>query len=136
MDVLALIVSGLALLFSVFAFYRQFGLQRRLAAIEEARRQEEIEARLSASVSIDLDGLDFVLYNSGSARAQNVHIENRTPGVQLTHEAANLALPLDAGQTYRFGGVAEWSVDAMEVELTWSDELGPHSKTVVLAIRA
>ncbi len=38
-DVISLVISGLALLVAIVAFIRQHGIQKRLAAIEEARRR-------------------------------------------------------------------------------------------------
>ena len=55
MDVLALIVAGLALAFSVYSFFREDRLNRRLAAIEEARREHEVSSQLRADVTAEFN---------------------------------------------------------------------------------
>jgi len=46
----ALFVAVLALGFTAYSFFRQHGLQQRLAAIEEDRRREEVASRSQADV--------------------------------------------------------------------------------------
>jgi hypothetical protein len=53
-DVVAILVSLVALAFSIYAWIRGFGITKRLAAIEEARRDEELTSRQSASVTVRL----------------------------------------------------------------------------------
>ena len=50
MDRWALFVAVLALAFTAYSFFRQYGLQQRLAAIEEDRRREEVASSLQAEV--------------------------------------------------------------------------------------
>jgi hypothetical protein len=50
LDRWALFVAVLALGFTAYSFFRQQGLQQRLAAIEEDRRREEVASRLQADV--------------------------------------------------------------------------------------
>lgn len=42
MDRWALFVAVLALAFTAYSFFRQHGLQQRLAAVEEDRKREEV----------------------------------------------------------------------------------------------
>jgi hypothetical protein len=48
MDEMAAGLGVLALGFAVYSFFQQFRLQRRVTSIEEARRNEEVAARLVA----------------------------------------------------------------------------------------
>lgn len=52
METLAVVIAGLALLLAGYSFLRQFAIQRRLAAIEEVRRNEEVASRLIADVTV------------------------------------------------------------------------------------
>jgi hypothetical protein len=46
----ALFLAVLALGFTAYSFFRQHGLQQRLAAIEEDRNREEVASRSQADV--------------------------------------------------------------------------------------
>lgn len=50
MDRWALFVAVLALGFTAYSYFRQHGLQQRLAAIEEDRKREEVASSLQADV--------------------------------------------------------------------------------------
>ena len=138
MEVLALIVAALALGFSVFSFFRQFGLQRRLTEIEEGRRREEVESKMSADVTARFErrvtsghmGYQFVLLNRGPARADDVTFELVEPtegrGLILMMKGHHFPVALEAAQEYPILASIGWRADpAVDVVLRWTDGTGP-----------
>ena len=87
MDRWALFVAVLALGFTAYAFFRQHGLQQRLAAIEEDRRREEVASSSggggrgevrepdSRAPPPRIENYQLVLSNAGQARAEEVTVE-------------------------------------------------------------
>jgi hypothetical protein len=82
----ALFVAVLALAFTAYSFFRQRGLQQRLAAIDEDRRREEVASSLEAEVRARFEShvsgntpaqenYQLVLSNAGQARAEDVTVE-------------------------------------------------------------
>jgi hypothetical protein len=147
MDVVDAISVGIALgalVVSIVVARRQTGIQERLAAIEEARRAEEVEARTQARVTASLvhEQLDarrrdtrLVLHNEGPARARNVEAELEE-GPQIPSVIGLDALPVDLqpGQQMRFT-VAAAMGDAMTFRVTvrWTDEAGDHEEPFTLS---
>jgi hypothetical protein len=71
----ALFVAVLALGFTAYLFFRQHGLQQRLAAIEEDRWREEVASSLEAEV-----GARFESQLSGATSAhENYQPSSATP---------------------------------------------------------
>jgi hypothetical protein len=79
-------VAVVALAFTAYSFFRQHGLQQRLAAIEEDRRREEVASSLQAEVGARFESYlsdtspahenyQLVLSNAGQARAEEVTVE-------------------------------------------------------------
>jgi hypothetical protein len=86
MEILSLIVAVLALLSTIVLSLWQLNLQRRVSTIEEARRAEEVESRLSADVTAELQNVSLVLVNRGPAIAEDIGIERASPNVQISPE--------------------------------------------------
>jgi hypothetical protein len=144
----ALLVAFLALAFSVFSFIRQFSLQRRVTEIEEARRQEEVQARLAADVvaafetfisSRGTKGYQFILGNRGPAIAEDVSFEfvrtggGETPG--LVMEGHHFPIRLDPGQQYAVHAIMVMgTAPAVEVVLRWRDGNGAREKSMTLTV--
>jgi hypothetical protein len=147
-EVGSLILSGIAILVSIVLFIRQHSLQGQLTAIEEARRDEELAARLVADVTARIDtepahtGVrrkDFLtLVNRGPALARQVDVEIlETEGGKapdLMKEGMVFPVQLDSGQTYPihcsfyYGGSP-----SLPILLRWVDGRGPQTKPLTLA---
>lgn len=125
--------AAVATAVAAIASWRSASAARDTASILKEEREEERSYRDTASVTVDVDGVDLVFYNAGPAQATDVSIESVSPGVELAPDAQRLAV-LDGGQTFRVSGVAVWSVEDMKVELAWTDGTGRHRKPVVLRL--
>lgn len=148
MDVLALIASGIAIGFSVFAFFRQDSLQRRVAEIEEARRHDEVTSQLQADVTASFEKsvnsrgaqvYQFVLLNRGAARADNVTFEipkpptGEAPGIHM--QGHSFPISLDPEQAYvLLAIVVMGTAPAVPVNLRWEDQTGPREKSLTLTV--
>lgn len=120
MEIASFILSLAAIGFSAYAFARQFQLQRKLAAIEQARRDEEVASRLVADVTASVrrharEKLDadwwLVLVNRGPAVAEDVDlkIEGGMPP-ELQGDDHSFPITLDAG---RWTGVSPLPLRAL-----------------------
>lgn len=146
------IISGAALVFSVYAFARQHHLQRRLAAIEEGRREEEIARRQRAEVTARFETRvnsagrttwHFVIHNLGPAVARNTTFEiGPVPGaegrrvVDVPTEGHPFPLAtLDPDQPYHFP-IQPMLDDASEANVTlrWEDGSGPRERVLILNV--
>ena len=150
MDVLALIVAALALGFAAYSFFRQHGLQQRLAAIEEDRRREEVASRSQADVGARFESYlssttpahrnyQLVLSNAGQARAEGVTvglvgpIEGNAPDLMMKGHSFPIAL--DPGQEYAIGAVVVMGAPpSVEVLLQWEDGTGSREKMLNLTL--
>jgi hypothetical protein len=146
---LALAISALALLASSVAYVRQHRLQARMAAIEEARREEEVASRLKADVTAEFESETregsrsknywLVLINRGPAVARDVDFtfippEKGEAPEPLDHDHS-FPLSLDPEQRYRIICVVVMGTAAsVQVKIDWKDDRGPQTKTLVLTI--
>jgi hypothetical protein len=131
------LIALLALVVSVVVARRQTHIQERLAAIEEARRAEEVEARsrawVTASVVREGSSTTLVLRNEGSALAREVDIDvasldGHRPGPTVNGREV-LPVDLQAGQVMRFGiPVAMGDSVAARVTVRWTDGVGEHAE--------
>jgi hypothetical protein len=138
---IALGVSALALIVSGLMFWWQNRLQSRVAAIEEARRREEVEARQRAHVTVGITRAsnlrgDLVLANEGPAVARSVTIEISSASEAKPPQVLGLErLPvhLQPGQPMSFdllGSLAE--AGPINALVRWVDDAGPHEATFTL----
>ena len=140
-------ISLAALTLAVVSFTRQHGLQKRLAAIEEARREEELGSRLRAEVTAGFEsrptssgaGWFFVVRNLGPATARGVGFdltatEGDVPGLMTQGHA--IPIPsLDADQEYAIlAAIVLGTAPAVNVRMTWEDETGPREKRLTLPV--
>jgi hypothetical protein len=110
----ALAVAVVAAAFSIYAFFRQFALQRRVTDIEQARREEEVASRLVADVTVSFDrdrtataaggralsGDRLIINNRGPATAREANIEADAQGWGVMKDAVQPPVTLDADQKY------------------------------------
>lgn len=80
MDIAALALSGIAILVSIVVAINQARVQARLASIEQARHEEEVQDRNSARLRVQLEPLDLAravasVRNDGRSGASNVRID-------------------------------------------------------------
>jgi hypothetical protein len=122
----------------------QTTIQERLAAIDEARRVEEVAARTQARViaSIRFASLaepELVLHNEGLALARGVQAEvesldgNPLPifeGIDVLPEDLQPGQPI----TFQIIG-ASGDADTVRVTVCWTDEAGDHEEPWTLRIR-
>ncbi|GAA2097905.1 hypothetical protein GCM10009801_68550 [Streptomyces albiaxialis] len=148
-DVLALIVAALSLLSTAFLAYRQLRLQTRLAAIEEARRAEEIaqrdrerRERNTAAVTAEVlgDGRVLRVVNNGPAEASDVSVTlaatepGKSPPRMKPGGGSRTVDRLSPGHDLRCELTSPYGMSAaMEVRLEWRDGTGPRVEKVLLA---
>jgi hypothetical protein len=141
MDVLAAIsavISLVALFVSWRVARRQTGIQERLAAIEEARRAEEVKARTLARVTASLVYLDehlLILRNEGQALARGVQVEPEQ-GPEHSPIIGLEALPVDLqpGQRMTFRVALVLGDEPMlRITVRWTDEAGEHAEPYSLS---
>jgi hypothetical protein len=148
----ALLVAVLALAFTAYSFFRQHGLQQRLAAIEEDRRPEEVASGLEAEVGARFEtslsaptpaheNHQLVLSNAGQARAEEVTVELVGPiegnAPDLVMRGESFPIALDPGQEYTIADVVATGAKAppsVDVLLRWEDGTGSHEKTLNLTL--
>jgi hypothetical protein len=151
LDIIALVVSAAALGFSGFAFSRQYGIQRRLAVIEEARREEEVGSRLRADLTAAFEGRPtstgiarfLVLYNPGPAVAREVDFEigavdpsARGHPVDVLREGHSFPIPgLQPGQSYSVLAAPDMgTASTARVTLRWNDDTGTREEVLTLNV--
>jgi hypothetical protein len=137
--VVAAISAGIALaalVVSIVVARRQTAIQERLAAIEEARRAEEIKAGGQAQVMASLHrGLErLTLRNEGPALARGVDLEvEEGPGVPPVFGIERLPVDLQPGQQMTFEVPAQdHKAPVMRVKVRWTDEAGDHEEPFTL----
>ena len=150
MDRWALFVAVLALGFTAFSFFRQYGLQQRLAAIEEDRRREGVASSLQADVGARFESYlsstspahgnyQLVLSNSGQARAEELTVELVGPiegnALDLVKSGHSFPIALDPGQEYAIAAaVVMETPPSVDVLLRWKDGTGSREKTLNLTL--
>jgi hypothetical protein len=148
MEVVAVVISFLALGFAVYSFARQFRLQRRVASIEEARREDELAARLVADVTAfvsrerreDRMSTDYrlVLFNRGPAVARDVDVEldaGEGKAPELRKEDHAFPMTLDVEQQYDLYLEVTFGMSPnFRASLRWEDGRGPRSKALTLTL--
>jgi hypothetical protein len=148
MEELSLALSVIAILFGIVEFFRQDKTRRQLAAIEEARRTEEVAARLEAHVTAQIETEPatnrgsskslLVLINNGPAVAREVDFETPEPdhgdAPHLMREGMVFPVDLDPGQRYPIHAIFMYQGSpTFPVTLTWVDGRSPQTKTLTLA---
>jgi Flp pilus assembly protein TadB len=143
MEVVAAAVSAAialaALVVSIVVARRQTEIQERLAAVEEARRAEEVEARGRARVVVSIQhekrgerGRDewLVLHNEGPALARDALVEvEKKKGIPDVIGLGALPVDLQPGQSMRFIlTVAMGEGPKMPVTVRWTDSAGNHEE--------
>jgi hypothetical protein len=143
-NVIAGIAAGIALaalLVSIVVARRQTAIQERVAAIEEARRAEEVEARAQARVTASVvpggPRTQLILHNEGPALARGVGLDvasldgNPAPPILGIEEAS--PADLQPGQQMTFPVPVSYG-DAAVVRVTvrWTDEAGGHEEPFTL----
>lgn len=142
-NIIAGISAGIALAALVVSFVvarQQTAIQERLAAIEEARRAEELDARTVAQVTASMGRpLDphLILRNHGPAVARGVELEvqqgPRIPQVQGLTEA--LPADLQSDQELAFHVPVDLAIARVfRVTVRWTDGAGDHEELFVLQI--
>ena len=150
MDRWALFVAVLALGFTAFSFFRQYGLQQRLAAIEEDRRREDLASRSQADVRARFESYlsgttpaptnyQLVLSNAGQARAEELTVELvgsiEGNALDLMKSGHSFPIALDPGQEYTIADVvAMGAPPSVDVLLRWEDGTGSREKTLNLTL--
>ena len=120
---------------------RQTDIQARVAAIEEARRAEEAEARRRARVTarFDVSFRVLCLTNDGPAAARGVSVEVRPigDGEPPVLDLRDLPVDLRPGQQH-FLDAHPASPDraaSMTATVCWTDDTGAQDETFVLNTR-
>jgi hypothetical protein len=128
-----------ALIISVVVARRQTAIQARVAAIEEARRAEEVEARGRARVRAELDlGWEVLsLTNEGPAAARGVTVEVTPVGDGEAPRIDLVPLPVDLrpGQRMRFHAAlapTDRRARMTRVTVGWTDDMGANEESYVL----
>jgi hypothetical protein len=141
-NVIAGIAAGIALValvVSIVVARRQTAIQERVAAIEEARRAEEVAARGRAWVTARLHrGFEkLILRNEGPALARGVNLEvEEGPQVPPIFGLEALPVDLQPGQTMSFQTpVAYEDATMLRVTVRWTDEAGDHEEPFTLQTR-
>ncbi len=156
MEVVVAAISGgialLALVVSIVVARRQTAIQERVAAIEEARRAEEVEARGRARVTAGIVYVDarpamaavtypppdrlLMLRNEGPALARDVALQlEEGPGVPLIRDIQVLPADLQPGQYMGFPIPVKPEDDAMvRVTVCWTDGAGDHEEPFTLQL--
>jgi hypothetical protein len=128
---------------SIVVARRQTGIQERLAAVEEARRAEEVEARGRAWVVVSIQhekrgerGRDdwLVLHNEGPALARDALVETEEgKGIPDVLGLGTLPADLQPGQSMRFRVTpAMGDGQTMRVTVQWTDSAGSHKEPYTL----
>jgi hypothetical protein len=157
--VVAAVTAGIALLalvVSIIVAQRQTAIQERLAAVEEARRAEEVEARTRARVTASIMRVEtpplirtvasspapiswpvlLVLRNEGPALARDVQVQvEEAPHVPTVNGLEVLPVDLQPGQPMTFHmPVAMGDAATIRVTVRWTDGAGGHEEPFTLQI--
>jgi hypothetical protein len=131
------ITAAIALVALVVSFRvarRQTAIQERMAAIGEARRAEEVEARRLAQVTASFQprGPDsqLVVHNQGPATARDVEVEvEEGPGVPPVFSLEGLPNDLQPDQPMTFQVPMSMGEAApLRVTVRWHDGAGGHEQ--------
>jgi hypothetical protein len=134
-DTISSSLAGLSLLVALFFAVQQTRLQNRVTAIEESRRRDEVDARLSARVTArikDTPDPVLVLTNYGPAEARSVGftLSAANDGSLPTMEHAEL-LPLSVlhpDVPMYFPVLWEHgNCSVLVVKMAWIDDASPYS---------
>jgi hypothetical protein len=146
-DLITVGIALVALAVSIRADRRQTGIQARLAAIEEARRAEEVDARTRARVTASIvrpargevrpatvtevvgpPPTWLVVHNEGPALARGVQLEvEQGPQIPTIIGLENLPVDLQPGQPMAFQVVVGLvGAATMRVTVHWTDGAGDH----------
>jgi hypothetical protein len=141
LGVFALAIAGLAL-------FRGSATDRRVAAIERERRDEEIEAKASADLTawIDKEKREgspqavktlLVLHNRGRAVAREVELSSPVDilGADRGQDTVSLET-VDADQKLSFPLIVTHDLASPQfgVTIRWLDGRGPHEKVVQVSL--
>lgn len=141
MAIAAIIVGLLSLGVAVVVAVRQDGLQRRLLAIEEGRRTEEMEHGQRAELTAALERRPqptLVIRNQGPATARDVKLDQSALVAQgvlrvLGAEALPLAA-LSAGEECALGLVLHDGTELLiSFSLQWRDETGDRERNATVS---
>jgi hypothetical protein len=138
-------LAAVAILVSTWTALRQHGVQVRLAAIEEARRSEELAARSQADLTAFFEPIpgkserNFVVHNRGPARATNILPTIAAAGEGNTPEIYGLEdtlLPsLDPGGRYSWLALPSMGdARTVDIHLQWEDPSGKKTKELRLNV--
>lgn len=153
--VIAAISAGIALaalVVSIVVARRQTAIQERLAAIEEARRAEEVEARSRAHVSVSIARSGpresamvtvtaavvswpalLAVRNDGPALARGVALTDEGPQAPRIMGLEILPVDLQPAQQMVFAIPVELSDNPIvRVRVRWTDEAGDHEEPYTL----
>jgi hypothetical protein len=135
-------LSLAAIVVSIVVARQQTAIQARLAAIEEARRVEEVEARGRAWVTASFEphpGQEpsFVLVNEGPATARFVMVQvvgidkDVLPTILGLYDV--LPLTLQPGQRMPFVAASHFQqAEAIRATIRWADDAGEHEESFIL----
>ena len=139
------VIALAALAVSIVVARRQTAVQERLAAIEEARRADEVTARgrawVTASIKpsnrdVRIQGPRLLLRNEGPAvarRALVTVVKRSRTAMPLGLEA--LPVDLQPGQEMEFGIPFSLGEEPrLELKVQWIDQLGGHSERWALKV--
>jgi hypothetical protein len=128
-----------ALVVSIVVARRQTGVQERLAAVEEARRADEVAAQGRVQVTASVRGSMetwLMLRNDGPAVARQVLVEpDKRPGGPQPLGLELLPVDLQPHQEMQFRlplGLRDEPVLRLTVQ--WTDEVGDHAEPYTLPI--
>jgi hypothetical protein len=137
-------IALVALVVSWRVSRRQTAIQERVAAIEEARRTEEIAARAHARVTAsvtheqrDHRGRDvrLVLHNDGPALARGVQVDLEEGPTNAVIGLEALPVDLQPGQSTRFPvALALGDHPILRITVRWADEAGNHAEPYTLQV--
>lgn len=148
----ALVVSIVVAIKQARIATEQTAIQKRLAAVEEARRAEEVEARTRARVTVTIVRVDdrpavsvisypsppgwLILYNEGPVLARSVElVPEQGPGVPPIVGIEALPVDLQPGQQMTFQvPVTPETAAMLRVTVRWADGAGGHVEPFTLQI--
>jgi hypothetical protein len=143
-DAIVAVIALAALVVSIVVAKRQTAIQERVAAIEEARRAEEVEAQTRARVTASLvhqqrdarhQQTRLVLHNEGPALARNVEAELEE-GPRIPSVIGLEALPVDLQPSQAIPflvPLAMGDATMFRVTVRWTDEAGGHEERYTLS---
>ncbi|HEX8133818.1 MAG TPA: hypothetical protein VF880_10365 [Actinomycetes bacterium] len=150
MEVVATISAGISLVVSIVVAVKQAriareqtAIQAKVAAIEAARRAEEIDARTRAQVTARIDHEEpprpphwLVVHNRGPALARGVNVDqDQRPQTPTVLGLEDPPVDLQPGQERRFvvpSGAME--IPVIWITVRWTDEAGDHEAPYTLQV--